>query len=281
VARQGFVDDGRIADSGVVPLHDPRGHERPRSFFRLAAPEPPSPSLDVLGVLVSNASASEVCAWVLAAVRARGRDPRVVSFAGARALLAAYRDPDRRRLLARADLVLGEGSGLAAYGALAGYRRPARSDAVATLAHLFSCADPAKPLRVFLYGGVAGRAREAAARIARAFPNVRIAGAADLRRRTSLVEEINEACADVLVVGLGDRTDEWIEENVALLDVGVVLGGDDVIDALAASGSHPRRGGPRAAPRASVASGPIAAIAFLWCAVLYLVFGVRPRALPW
>lgn len=249
-----------LALSGERPI------ERRDSGIRIV-PSGPSPlsAMDVFGVPVNVAPFELVQPWFFQAAATRDRLPRVVHFAGARSLRRAWSDVAHRSMLARADLVLGEGACLGGYAALAAAPRQ-RFDAVATLFRLFACADPESPIRVFLLGGQRGRAARAAQVLAARFPGVRIVGAAHERHA---VEDANEACADVLLVG-GDGADAWVDENVELLDVGLVASVGDAIDAIGGDGCR--------APRAIAPLGPFAALEFLIRATLYIAFRVRPRA---
>lgn len=224
--------------------------------------------MSVFGVPVALGTFHAVRAWFFDAATTRSRAPRIVHFAGSGSLAKAWRDVAHRSLLARADLVLAEGACLAAYAVLAGARVRPRFDAVATLHRIFSAADPANPLRVFLLGGERGRATRAAQALSARFPGVRIVGAT---HGLHALEDVNETCADVLLVG-GVGSDTWVDENVELLDVGVVASVGDAIDALG--------GDFRRAPRATRPVGPLGAITFLVRAVACLLGASPPSAAP-
>lgn len=249
-----------------------RSGERPiahrDSGIHLAQGGPaPLPSMDVFGVPVNVAPLDAVRAWLLHAAQTRGRLAKIVHFAGARSLGRAWRDVEHRSVLARGDLILGEGASVSAYARLATAPADARFDAVATLARVFEAASPDAPLRVFLLGGERGRAERAAQAIRARFPGVRVVGASDGSRHGA--EDVNEACADVLLVG-GPRAEAWVDDNVELLDVGVVASVGDAIDALGGDGCR--------APRATPPLGPLETLAFLVRAALYITFRTQPRA---
>jgi N-acetylglucosaminyldiphosphoundecaprenol N-acetyl-beta-D-mannosaminyltransferase len=254
-------DLDELAGSGERPV------ERRDSGIRVMSRGPaPLPAMDVFGVPVNVAPFDAVRAWFFECAFARERLPKIVHFAGSRSLVRAWSDVTHRSLLARADLVLAEGACLGAYAALAAAPTRPRFDAVSTLFALFAAASPEAPVRVFLLGGERGRAARAAELLTKRFPGVRIVGATHAHRS---LEDVNEACADVLLVG-GAGADTWVDENVELLDVGIVASVGDAIDALGGDGCR--------APRATAPLGPLAAIAFLVRATLYLAFRVRPRA---
>lgn len=129
---------------------------------------------------------ANVCAWLLAAARARPLLPRVVAL------------PEPSTLMA-----------------------------------FFGSGSMASPVRVFLFGGVRGRALLVAEWMKWEFPGVRVVGAAEAGDGSLVVEKANEACADVVVVGLGrDASNVWLAENASLLDCGLVLVAGDVLDTL-------------------------------------------------
>lgn len=199
-----------------------------------AALVPTIPRLvDCLGVAVASATFEDVAAWFFAAARTRARDARVMYFANAHTMNLAWSDRAFRAVLDRADIVLNDGLGLDIYGRLGGRRFRENLNGTDLLPRLFAQADPARPLRVFLYGATAGRAEKAARNIEARFPGVAVVGTMHGYERTSVIEVINEACADVVLVGMGNPVQErWIDENKSLLDVGVVVGVGALVDFL-------------------------------------------------
>jgi exopolysaccharide biosynthesis WecB/TagA/CpsF family protein len=252
-----------------------RSGER-ESFLRVKSGREPEldaarlPAMDVFGVLVATCGFEDLRGWFLAATEHRGRFPKVMLFAGTRSFAQATRDCEHATRLRRADVVLGEGAGVTAYAKLAAAPMRERFDAVATLDRLFAATDPHRPLRVFVCGEDRRCAERAATGIAARFPGIEIVGAAEARRHsTSLSEDVNEACADVVLVAMDDgRAEAWIEENLCLLDVGVVVGAGSALEAFA--------GELRAKARPL---GVLAMIAFFVRATLYLAFPAR-RAMP-
>lgn len=102
-----------------------------------------------------------------------------------------------------------------------------------TLMAFFGSGTPSIPLRVFLFGGVHGRALLTAEWMKWEFPSMRVVGTAPADDGSLVVEKANEACADVLVVGLErGASNVWLAENAALLDCGLVIAAGDVLGAL-------------------------------------------------
>jgi exopolysaccharide biosynthesis WecB/TagA/CpsF family protein len=251
------------------------------SFLRLAPKELDRlPAMDVFGVPVATCGSPALAAWFHEAAQTRGRFPRVLLFAGARSFLHAWHDGGHRARMAQADAVVGEGGGVLAYAWLASAPLDEKLDAAPTLHRIFESVDPARPIRVFLVGRDMSVLERAAAGIEERFPCVDVAGFADARPDACLSEDIGEKCVDVVLVGIGGGRDElWIEENVELLDAGLVVGVGQALDAFAS----PER-------RVTRATRPLPwfdALAFLLRAALYLALpslrpahaGGAPRAL--
>lgn len=257
------VDD--LAASGERATLPPSASSGERSSY--VGPQAALPALegtvDCFGVRIAQASPERLSAWFDAAVATRGVCARTMVFADTRTMNAAWDDEDLRDVLGRMDIVLRGGLGLDVYGALAGDAfRNAQGRAELAL-HLLGSG----PLRVFLYGGGTGVASKAAGAIEARLPNVRVVGFQQAREGALVVEEINEACADVVLVGLdASREARWIEESKGLLDVGVVMGVGGLLEELAGTPARPRL-------VERVTLGPT----FLARAIAHLSVGIRPR----
>jgi exopolysaccharide biosynthesis WecB/TagA/CpsF family protein len=237
------------------------------SMFRVKPTPEHLPAMDAFGVPVAVCGFEDVRDWFYNAAELRGRFPKVVLFAGARSLARATSDAAHRARLLRADVILGEGSAVAAYAKLAAAPMRERFDAVATLERLLASADGDRHVRVFLCGDDAKHMAVAKKVIESRFPNVLVVGAADARTNANISEDVSEAGTDVVLVGMGGDTEEWIEENMALLDVGVVVGVGDALDAI--SGMKKTKQGTRPL-------GIFAALVFMIRATLYLAFPAKP-----
>jgi len=290
-----------IIEGGGEAYDDPTGLDQSgshpiverTSILRLKQPRPAfAAQVDCMGIPVANGTWEQVRDWFFDAASTRSRRPRVLFFANAHTVNCAWNDPDFREILSNADVVLNDGIGLDIYAKLAGLQFTQNFNGTDLFPRLFANVPEGRTLRVFLYGAAKGRARKAAENIQARFPNVVVVGAVDgYARGESVIEAINEACADVLLVGMGNPLQEqWIDENKDLLDVGIVAGVGALIDFLSGEvvrapewmrtarlewlyrlGREPKRLFSR-----YVVGNP----AFVARSVAYLGLGVGPKATP-
>ncbi|MDB4940150.1 MAG: WecB/TagA/CpsF family glycosyl transferase, N-acetylglucosaminyldiphosphoundecaprenol [Candidatus Doudnabacteria bacterium] len=90
-------------------------------------------------------------------------------------------------------------------------------------------------LSVFLLGGFGDTSNMVAKEIKKAYPNIKIAGISNSDPNDkSLVEKINNADADILMVAFGPQKQErWIIENLERLNVKIVIGLGGTFDYIA------------------------------------------------
>jgi exopolysaccharide biosynthesis WecB/TagA/CpsF family protein len=181
---------------------------------------------------VARATLADLRVWFHEAARARGA-VRVVHFANAHTLNLAWNDPGFRDVLARADVVLNDGVGLDLYARMVGVRFERNFNGTDLVPALLEDIDPADPLRVFLFGGVPGRAEDAARVLEARFPGVLVVGTRDGYAHEGAIAAINETSPDLLLVGMGNPLQErWVESARHHLDVGVAMGVGALIDFL-------------------------------------------------
>jgi exopolysaccharide biosynthesis WecB/TagA/CpsF family protein len=196
------------------------------------------PMLDCLGVAVNRPTWAEFKDWFfVTAHQQREGDACSLYLVNAHTLNLAHGHPDYRAVLNRSDVVLNDGIGLDLYGKLAGAPFEHNFNGTDLFPRLFSEAD--KELTVFLYGAVPGRAERAAMNIESTYPNVRVVGAQHGFLKEPVIDLVNRARPDLLLVGLGNpRQEFWIDANRDRLEVGVVAGTGALIDFF--SGAIPR-----------------------------------------
>lgn len=149
----------------------------------------------------------------------------------------ARRDPALRALLARADMSICDGVGVALGARLLYGRRLPRCTGVDLFMHLLAAA-ARRGWRVFLLGASEESNAGAAAELTRRFPGLQIVG----RRNgyfddgRAVVAQINASRADLLFVAMGSpRQERWIAAHRAALDVPFCMGVGGTLDVAAGS----------------------------------------------
>jgi N-acetylglucosaminyldiphosphoundecaprenol N-acetyl-beta-D-mannosaminyltransferase len=165
-----------------------------------------------------------------------------VFFVNAHCLNVAASNEEYRESLGMAELVLADGSGVLLASRLLDL--PIQHNLNGTDLVPLLCAVAAEEQRsVFLLGAQPGVAERAAKKLCARFPNLRIAGIQhgffDPSENAALVEHINAARPDMLIVALGVPLQElWLTRHFAQLDVPVCLAVGALFDFL--SDSVPR-----------------------------------------
>jgi N-acetylglucosaminyldiphosphoundecaprenol N-acetyl-beta-D-mannosaminyltransferase len=192
--------------------------------------EPRAGRIDVLGVGVDPITVDELHVEIARLVRA-GKLGLILNV-NAHCLNLCYKDAALRDSLNGADVVFCDGAGVIFAARMLGGRIPARITYAAWIWRL------------------AGFAQEAARRLRERYPGLRIVGvrhgyfdhSAGSAENEAVLEEINAAAPDILLVGLGMPLQEtWLTQNRQGLDAGVALSGGAVFDYV----SRRVRRGPR------------------------------------
>jgi N-acetylglucosaminyldiphosphoundecaprenol N-acetyl-beta-D-mannosaminyltransferase len=186
-------------------------------------------SVTVLGVRVDNLTRCEAIARVEEAIGQRSSPPLSVFFVNAHTLNLAAADRSYRRVLNAGDLVLADGTGVRWAARLQGVR--IRENMVGTdfTPQLFR-ETAGRGYSYFLLGGDAQTLAIAARYAHQSFRGWQQAGyhhgyLTDPALNTAVIDMINAALPDVLLVGMGNPIQErWIDENRTRLNVPVCLG---------------------------------------------------------
>jgi N-acetylglucosaminyldiphosphoundecaprenol N-acetyl-beta-D-mannosaminyltransferase len=165
----------------------------------------------------------------------RGGERGLVLNVNANCLNLCYEDPKLRDFMNGARVVFCDGAGVMLAARILGRRIPERityADWIWQLADLAA----ARGFSLYLLGARPGVAQEAARRLKERYPELEIAGVHHGyfdhgAGSAAVVEEINAAAPDILLVGLGMPLQErWLMENWQRLDVRVALTGGAVFD---------------------------------------------------
>lgn len=173
-------------------------------------------TIEVLGVPVVKTTGAEALSVIENVTESP--DPALVCYVNAHTLNLATHDPDYRRLLNEADLVLNDGAGLAIAARMKGDRFPENlngSDFNPKILEL--CAR--RGWSVFFLGAQPGVAATAATKLSHRIDNLRIAGTRDgyFSRESDgeVAAEIVRTGADVVMVAMGNPLQEkWLAANL-------------------------------------------------------------------
>ncbi len=170
---------------------------------------------------------------------------RSVMYVNADCMLIARRNENYRRILNDCDLVYADGAGVVLGARLWGHILPGRSTAADFMPD-FCRKFAGKGLRLFFLGAACGVADEAAARLRRDIPGLRIVGTHHgyftPDQEEEVIAGVNKAEPDIVVVGFGAPGQEmWMSKNRRALNAPVVWGVGGLFDFL----SGRTRRGPR------------------------------------
>jgi N-acetylglucosaminyldiphosphoundecaprenol N-acetyl-beta-D-mannosaminyltransferase len=192
--------------------------------------------IDVLGVGVDPLMVEELSAEI--GRLARGEDLGLALNVNAYCLNLCYEDPRLRDFVNGADVVFCDGAGVMLAARILGRRIPERityADWVWRLAAFAA----AQGFSLYFLGARPGVAQEAARRLKERYPGLEIVGvrhgyfdhSAGSQENEAVVQELNAAAPDILLVGLGMPLQErWLMENGHRLAAGVALTGGAVFD---------------------------------------------------
>ena len=198
-----------------------------------------SSRVEMLGVTIDNLSLNDALRYVDNALE-KGSTGSQISFVNADCLNKAAQDPQYKRLLNRASLVLADGIGVKIAGSL--LSRPIRQNVNGTDMFPRLCEQLAsKGQRLFLYGGRPEVLDALRQRVVHQYPGLVLCGAVDgySREEEAVVAEIAAARPDVVLVALGaPKQDAFIARNLNRMQAKVCLGVGGLFDFY--SGRIPR-----------------------------------------
>ncbi|MBS3812586.1 WecB/TagA/CpsF family glycosyltransferase [Candidatus Bipolaricaulota bacterium] len=141
------------------------------------------------------------------------------------AVVKAERDEVLRRSFSRADIVTPDGFGLIWASGVHDLKLEDRVAGIDLLEDLF---ESTAGLKVYLLGSLPGVARRAGEKISRGYAGVEVVGTHhgyDPIDDRTVLQEVNEADPDILLVGLGvPRQEQWILANIDKVKANLVMG---------------------------------------------------------
>jgi N-acetylglucosaminyldiphosphoundecaprenol N-acetyl-beta-D-mannosaminyltransferase len=203
--------------------------------------------VNVLGVGVDPLTVEDLQTEIGRLVR--GSKRALVLNANVHCLNLCYEDPALRDFLNRSEVVFCDGAGVMLAARILGGRIPERIT-YADWAWQMAAFAATRGFSLYFLGARPGVAVEAARRLERRYPALKIAGshhgyfdhAIGSPENEAVLQDINASSPDILLVGLGMPLQEyWVMENRHRLNAGVVLTGGAVFDYV----SGRLRRGPR------------------------------------
>lgn len=200
------------------------------------AVKPPAGRVNVLGVGVDPLTVEELHAEIGRLVR--GSRHALVLNVNAHCLNLCYEDAALRAFFNGAEVVFCDGAGVMLAARVLGGRIPERITYADWAWHLAAFA-AAEGFSLFFLGARPGVAQAAAQKLKERHPDLEIAGvrhgyfdhAAGSQENEAVVEEINAAAPDILLVGLGMPLQErWLMDIRERIDAGAILTGGAVFD---------------------------------------------------
>lgn len=184
-------------------------------------------NLSILGVRISNFSQAEAIALVEGLICERC-ETHAIYIVNAHTLNLAAEAPHYREVLNSATEVLADGTGTRWAARLQGVRLKANLVGTDLVPRLFEVT-AFKGYRYYLLGGTADTIERAAHTVSRNYPGWDLAGFHHgylaSKDTDEVIEEINAAHPDLLLVGMGNPLQEcWIHTHQARLRVPVCIG---------------------------------------------------------
>lgn len=200
----------------------------------------PSQTLNVFGFDISNVSKTEAASSLVR--NARQSKQTCVAFLNADCINKSYSDPEYRRILRTFDVLYSDGVGMRWATKLQGQELVDNVNGTDLFPVLLDEL-ASKGRSIFLLGGRPGRAAKVADYIKSEFPGVSARGShhgyLNKENSDSVIKQINDAKADVLLVAMGaPRQERWIAEHKGEINVPVMLGVGGLFDYF--SGAIPR-----------------------------------------
>lgn len=203
---------------------------------------PDRKTFTILGVTIDRTTMADAIDWIVTPPEP-STGPAVGLFANAHCLNISVRDRAYRKVMAKADRVFADGSGIRLACRLLGHDEPENVNGTDLLPHLCDRLS-ATGQALYLLGAAPGVVDQMAENLRERWPGLRIAGThhgylGTAEETAAALTAINNSGADVLLVAMGVPAQElWIARHRDQLTVGAVLGVGGLFDFF--SGRIPR-----------------------------------------
>lgn len=191
--------------------------------------------VDILGVKVASLTMKEAVNTVLDFISRR--EPVIVATANAEMIMNATRDPELKKVLDAAALVVPDGAGTVWAAHHLGYKMPERVAGYDMVQELLRIA-PQKQLRIYFFGSAPGVAEKAKRKAETLYPGVNIVGVRNgyfsEADESDIVADIKKAEPDILLAALGvPKQEKWLHKYYKELNVPVSIGVGGTFDVMA------------------------------------------------
>ncbi len=191
--------------------------------------------IDILGVMVDHVTMAEAKARALSFLTEEGT--HAIFTPNSEIIMMAYQDPDFKKALNSADLIVADGIGVVYASRILKdplSERVAGFDLSCQLIDAVS--DGSKSL--YFFGGKPGVAELAIKNLTEQYPNLNVAGFSDgyfdEEKEQKIIADIKEKKPDILFVCLGaPKQEKWIDAHRAELPAKVMLGVGGSLDVWA------------------------------------------------
>jgi len=192
-------------------------------------------TVNILGTSVANMAMHEVLEWVRIMIE-QGK-PRHIVTANAEILHKAYVEPEFMRVLAKADLITADGSGVMWAAKALGNPISEKVSGVDLVDHLLTLAEE-KSWKIYLFGAAPEVVEKAVLNSLSKHPLLRVAGFQhgyySQQEIEGIVANISSIKPDVILVAMGvPRQELFIQQYLKDLNVPIAIGVGGTFDVMA------------------------------------------------
>jgi N-acetylglucosaminyldiphosphoundecaprenol N-acetyl-beta-D-mannosaminyltransferase len=195
------------------------------------------PKTDILGIKVDNLTAEELKNRILGILTSKNRG--YIIYANVNSINLAGSDPELRNILNSSGILYPDGYGVMLASKILG--NTFREKITSTDFFINFCEELAgKNISMYFLGGKPGVAQKARQKLQASIPALTITGEChgyfDTEAEEKIIEKINDARPDILVVGMGTpKQEKWIYHNRHRLNVPVCWAVGAVFDFISVS----------------------------------------------
>ncbi len=189
-------------------------------------------TVDFAGIQVDNLSMAEAAARVGEFFDSPGA--RLIVTPNPEIIVASQSDSELKEIINSADLRLPDGISMVVVSRILGTPLKERVTGIDLMLKIVElCGRHGK--KIFLLGGEAGVAEEAAGELAKKFPGINVVGTHNgyFSQDIEVIQKIKDTRPDILFVGLGaGRQEKWLKRHLGELGIGIGMGIGGSLDVI-------------------------------------------------